>query len=196
MPTLSVSALDRKGRAFQKGDVVVDGAATSTPLGGAPIRVDPGTHRVSVRIEGKAMTAEITVRSGQAEVPVTVRFADLEVKPAPLPSPAPDEPPPVGFWVFGSIGLAALTAAGALTISGHVERADLESCRPDCPDERRDSIELQWYTAAGLAGGGVLALTAAGIWYAAASGTDTTGPVAIKVVPLGAGGAVTFGGRW
>jgi hypothetical protein len=197
MPTIRAEAFDAAGRPLRDVRLGTGSEVLAERLDGSLIALDPGEHLLEFRLaDGRARQVRVALARAERAKAVVVRFHEV-APPAPSKEEVTDaSSAPVGAYVIGSVGGAALIAAGALTLSGHLERSDLEGCKPDCPEERRGSIERQWYSAAALAGGGALALGGALVWLLAAapSGHEREAGAGLVVEPRGGGAALAWRG--
>lgn len=133
------------------------------------IPLDPGTHVVHLSAGGHARDERIALREGDARVvelgadefclPRTEVITEPGVAPAARPTP-------VLTYVLGGVGLAGLAAFTAFSISGFVQKGDLDSsCRPSCPDADVDRMQRTFLVGDISLSVGVVALAAATIVY-------------------------------
>jgi hypothetical protein len=129
------------------------------------LELNPGDHELRWSAEGFIpRTMKLTLAEGERERLVLT----LTPAPALLPPQAPPKrppqaapAPPIAGWTVLSLGLASLTAGGALTIAGHVRAGALEeSCAPFCSDEEVAVVEREWVAAGICAAAGLAASTA------------------------------------
>jgi hypothetical protein len=201
MPSIVVAARDEAGREIPAVRVLVDGRPV-TLAAGAAHEIDPGHHVVRFDHAGTdPVEREVDLRAGDKRVPVEAVLRRKAEPAAPrlrAPAPAREHPPdaaqatvrgatPTAAYVFLGIGGAAVAAAAALSIVGHVERADLvEECGPACAPERADPIRTKWLLGGILAGVGAAALTAGAIVWASA-GAERQSSTGGATIALGAG---------
>lgn len=92
-PTIIFEALDESGADIPGVRVKVDGLVLEEWLGGKPVPVDPGEHRIRFVIEGAEPNKQlIQVRQGEKNRKVVASFPRKTADPAPLPPKA--SPPP------------------------------------------------------------------------------------------------------
>jgi hypothetical protein len=165
IPTVRIAVRDRAtGILIKDVRISIDGRlieATSDL-----IQVDPGTHTFRVEATGYSPieTREET-HAGEREHPINI----LLDAPPPTSHQQPTAPPPappqkskLPSVIFGSIGGVSVGFAGALSLKGHLDKSSLkDDCAPYCSEGDVDSIRTLWWTSAGLATVGILAITAA-----------------------------------
>lgn len=133
-PSLVVSAKDGEGHDVRDATVEIDGAAQATHLDGAPIRVEPGDHKVRVVRGDAASEQTVTVRWGDTRRALSFVLEEPKAAPPPAP-PAARRGSPVPAIVVGSVGLATL---GASIVLGAVTKSDVDGmrapggCAPRC----------------------------------------------------------------
>jgi len=188
LPTVRLRALDASGAPLRTVNVFLDGKLLVQQLSDGPVTVDPGEHVFRFEPPGASaagIDVKIALRAGEHDRDVTASFASTAKAPAPPTGPAVSHrpsaatppaataatatsPPPAtapaadhtASYVLGAIGVVSLAAAGILTIKGYADRSHLEStCSPHCTLQDTDPIARLWWTAAALAGVGVISLT-------------------------------------
>jgi len=168
VPSLVFDVRDEAGHLLAGATIVLD-EATVDPRAEAT-EVDPGPHTVRVAVEGRdPVERTLSVREGEQRRKVVIELPARPVleKVAP-PPPAVARPrsgPPLGSWVLGGIGLAAVATGSVFEVSGLVSRGNLDTCSPTCPQERVDGIR-QRLLVGDIAIGAGIALLAAGavVW--------------------------------
>jgi hypothetical protein len=167
MPSVVVHAVDRDGRTVTGLELSVDGEIVDAPSAGTPLPLDPGSHRLVLRIDEERHTAKVVLAPREQKA-VRVRFSSVGTEPEPRSAPADASPrsleiPPLA-WALGAVGVVGLGAGAVLGIKGHVDRADLRSrCAPNCEQEEVDAIERDWTIAMVAASVGVVA-TGLAVW--------------------------------
>jgi hypothetical protein len=71
---------------------------------------------------------------------------------------------PNGAWVLGGLGVAGVVSFAALLTRAKNDRADLETCTPDCPVSQTDADFRKLLAADVSLGIGIAALAGAGVW--------------------------------
>ncbi len=176
-PTVRLSATDAGGRVVTDVRVLVDGAPITGPID-APIAVDPGSHVFRFEThDGNAAEARAQLRIGERERLVAVTFPEHPASETSQRSRAPS------FIAFG-LGAALLATGGVLSIAGHLERSSLRSsCAPHCDESDVDAIRAVWWTAAGVAALGAIAIGAGVVlWPRSSSAALGISPRAISLV--------------
>jgi hypothetical protein len=124
MPHIVLAVHDADGHAPSSATVLLDGAVVDDALGGAPIEVDPGAHRLRVTAEGLLPFEEsVVVDEGDRQRRVDVVLQAPAPAAPPVASVGPSAPPPsshergrqlaVGLALGGG-GVAFLVAGGVL----------------------------------------------------------------------------------
>jgi hypothetical protein len=138
IPSLVFVVNDAAGREQNDVDVWIDGAPVASRSGRA-VEVDPGDHTVRVVARsGRSVEEHVVAREGDKSRRITV------ILPAAPPSPPPAEPggeqrtrvlpwPVYPLVVLGGLSLGSFAYFG---IRGVSSRADLESCRGSCAEDR------------------------------------------------------------
>jgi hypothetical protein len=168
VPSLRIEARGPAGEDLRDARVTIDGRPIDDPFSG-PVDVEPGTH--VVRFERTDMlSVEVRAEVHAGERGHLVRAALSRPPPvAPIrteaPPPSTASPPPLvpgsrtPSYVLGAAGGVALVVAGVLSIKGQVDRADLrDGCAPRCDSDDVSAIRTTWWTAAGVAVFGAVAL--------------------------------------
>lgn len=189
--------------------IELDGQPLNAALAGAPVPINPGERRVTVRADSHARPYEITLRVAAGDTHEL--RADLGPKKAPpasqatiaapkrLPAPAPPPPPaPNRLPGFITGGAAIVLAAGAVAtgVAAYGLREEyLEQNANPTPGsrDRRESLRNQGQalaiTSTGLSGG---ALIAAGLatyllWPSSPAAPKSSARITPWVGPTGAG---------
>ena len=116
-----------------------------------PIRIDPGSHRIEVKLpDGARFEESVSIGAGEQDEIELIRPDDLQTPPpVASPPPGPSSPPaddgptdvtvdessPVLPFIIGGAGVASLIASGVFLVLRNQAVADLDDeCRGDvCP---------------------------------------------------------------
>jgi hypothetical protein len=164
MPTVRLSAKDDAGAPLPDARVFLDGQLLEVRA----LSVEPGPHVFRFeRIGHSPAEVRAEIHAGERDLPIEAILVRV-VEKRPRPLAAPPRPSHTPSYVVGGIGAAALVAAGALTLKGHLDRSALRSsCYPYCSEDDVQPIRTEWITAAALAGfGAVAAVVAVVLWTA------------------------------
>ncbi len=158
--------------------VWIDGEIRAEKIDGKSVDVDPGVHEFRFDVDGVVSTQAIVIRKGQRDrrVDVPMPPARKASDPASPASPAPPKPvqpvttpspsTPVSAYVFAGVGVAAISVAGYLGVTGLSKRADLrDSCAPRCDQSEVDATRRKLLVADVVGAVGVLSLGAAAWIY-------------------------------
>ena len=180
---VTVTVRGRDAATVEGARLFVDGVERPA---GAPLELDPGPHELVAEAPGHERRAvELEARAGATSTQVITLRARR-----PTTEDEPRRPSLVGPLALGGVGLAALTAAAALAIAGHVDVSSMkESCAPRCPQSRVDTVSNLWTAAGVLTAVGGATTIGAGVWL----GISITPEAAL---PPGRAGRfeLTFGG--
>lgn len=189
MPSVALSATSAGGRTPGRVRVLLDGEPWVEVIPSEPVELDPGRHTLTFEDgAGTRVDAVVTLSRGDKALPIAVRFPSPAPRPAPRPAIAPERP----SWplVLVGVGAVGLGAGAFLGIKGHVDRGELDACKPACPPDEVDAVARTW-TAGGIAAGaGALVAGVGMLLYvtldpgAPAASSQAAG---IAVVPSGAG---------
>ena len=144
----------------------VDGEGVLVPSAGAAVELDPGRHILRGRADTGAM-AELVIELGPGELErsVVLVFPKPKVEPPKAPAPAvvmaPEATTPMRSreptatqaespWVYGLLGLGALSGAsfGYFAISGKSKQAELETnCAPSCTENEVSTMRRDYLVA-------------------------------------------------
>ncbi len=145
-PSVLFRVFGANGDEVVRGEAEVDGNAV-TPFDGMPIALDPGAHRVVMRVDGKEQAQTFVVVQGEKRKAVTVRLAPLPSASPPLTVPPAKSPPlwPGLLLTMGGVGTAAAGAVSwGLGQVGHDDLADGCAKQNRCAeaDVRRAKTQL------------------------------------------------------
>ncbi len=191
LPTLVYAVLDSNGGDVPNGVIRVDGVAVPSATDGLGHAVDPGEHLVEARAGGESLRQQIIVRVGERARRIELRLA---VDPSPLgesgSTPAVRGRSPLGAYVLGGVGVAAIAVGTALWITGsNAARTYNASCESTgCTEDERDSAHRQLVAGDILWGAGL----AAGIGAVAVLLTHRS-PAASPMVSFGPSGVSVSG---
>lgn len=159
LASVILRALDQNGNATSEPVVSIDDAATSTPLDGRPVLLEPGRHHLRFRHpDGSIRDLEVTLSQGEQGREVV---ADFRRAPVEVPADDGSQAAQTAILVSGGVAVAALGAFTFFAISGNSIHSDLEDCKPNCqnPDDY-DRMKAR-YLAADISLG--VALVSAGV---------------------------------
>lgn len=147
MPTLLV-VVERDDDGRHPVRLELDGRTLDLPEKLGPIEVLPGTHRLRFTLEGyPPVDVRVALAKGEKNHVVHARFE--RPKPAAPPPPSTSaprrrltRPVPLATYLYGAGSLLSLGTSAALFGLALDSRANArEACAPDCPRERRKSID-------------------------------------------------------
>jgi len=182
IPSVVVGAHDAQGHDVVDARVSVDGTPVRERLDGTAIELNPGPHVLRVERAGSVpFEIKLVVRAGEKNRPVLAAFdppatattppgAGAPAPPPPPPRPAaPAAPPnhvPIGAYLLGGVGVAALGVFGYFAAVGQNDADKLRAtCAPGCAHEPVVAARTKLIIADVAAGAGALALGAA-VWIA------------------------------
>lgn len=206
LPTIVPGARDGEGNDIVEAKVSLDGSVLATRLDGMPIAVDPGAHTLRFERAGApALERQVVIRVGEKNRVITVDLvgskgtgtAVATGAPAPSgsgPAEAPEVPSgkkalPIGAFVVGGLGLAAVGVFAGLAITGKGELDNLrETCgkTQSCKQSDVDAVKVQLIAGDISLGVGALAVGAAVIWLIASQRGGAPAPNAAMLVPVAA----------
>jgi hypothetical protein len=191
-PTIVVRAQDATGRDRADASIAIDGAVAK--LDGHPVPLDPGEHVLTVTIDAQKKSEKLLVVEGERTRVVVVR---LDAAPAaPVNEAPPAEPPsrsvPLGAWIVGGVGIAAIGGGVAFALAA---RSDLDalnaSCSPHCTDAQTHTGRTHALLADILFGVGGVAIAGAVVWAFVLPSSSPSSALRVDVRPV-AGGAAAF----
>lgn len=203
LPTVVVRAKDERGAEVSAATLIVDDLP-AVPLPREAWPLDPGAHRLTVRLPGgEEARANIVLIAGEKQREVVVAFAPSAPPPVVVPPAAPGLPPrrglsagPLALFATSAVGAGLFVTFGSLARS---ERDDLRTrCSPACSDAEVGRVRTKSITADVALGVSVVTL-GLGL-YAALSRVPAAAPTATRVRPTfdvardhaGASVALTF----
>jgi len=208
MPSLVIAARGPSGEDATEVRVLVDGQLLADRIGGVPLEVDPGPHRLRFEMQGaQPVEKDVVVREGERARRIDVAFvagSASESTPAPSSTSAstaetppaeqqePRRPIPTLAWVLGGVGAAALALGIGFEIDGLSKRSSLGACYGNCSQSDVDAAKRSFNIGDVATGIGIVALGAAAYVFftrpAAQPPTTTTSEIHLDVFP-GARGA-------
>jgi hypothetical protein len=138
--------------------------------------VDPGEHVLHFEHpDFVAADLRVTIHGGERgrEVSITLwKRPSVASTGARASEPAPPRAPARGHrplaYVFGIAGVSVLALGGGLALAGHLRESDLRSsCAPFCSQSDVDGVLALWWSGAGAAALGAIALgVGTYLWFA------------------------------
>jgi hypothetical protein len=182
IPSVLLSAVDRRGRPVEGVSLSVDGADVAMPRAGKALKLEAGSHELVLVKDGERVTRVVQLQPREQNVAVEIVFSSVREKPAEQGQTPRRFSPPASVWILGGIGVAGLATGAILGIKGQLDRRDLRnSCAPTCDQSQVDSIQREWIIGGIAAGVGAAALgVAVGIAL-----NDETDPKQGLVVRIG-----------
>jgi hypothetical protein len=214
MPSLVIAARGPSGEDATDVRVLVDGTVLADRVGGVPLEVDPGPHRLRFEMQGaQPLEKDVVVREGERARRIDVAFvagsasasaSESTSASAPAPTAASTaEPSPPGesqehrrpiptlAWVLGGVGAAALAVGIGFEIDGLSKRSSLGSCYGNCNQSDVDAAKRSFNIGDVATGIGIVGLAAAAYVFftrPASQPSTTSSGLHLDVVP-GARGA-------
>ncbi len=202
IPSAVVRAQDSAGRDLMDATVTLDGNASAA---GRPETVDPGPHVVVVTLaDGTKKEEKFLVVDGEKSRVLLVTLPAEGKAPSGSNEPATSSGSriPVGAWVLGGVGVAALATSAIFALVTEGDLNDLRhSCSPTCNSAETQSGRTHALVTDLALGVGVVAVAGAVIWgvVSGSHGASETGAkdgAAIDVRPVAGGAVFVVGGRY
>lgn len=150
-PSVVLVAQDSEGRAIEGAHASIDGTRAIPSLDGRPLELDPGLHRFALVLpDGSSQTLTATLRSGEKYRRIVANF--VPVQPAPVPPVHERAGRNPLAYVFGGMGVVALSAWGLYALDGHNKQNELERCAPHCQASDVDAMRKSYLIADVLLG--------------------------------------------
>ncbi len=175
IPSIVVSARSRSGEDLLDARVLIDETLVTSELSGKAFELDPGQHRIQVKVEGYLpFDRTVVVAEGEKHRSVIATLEKPEShKPPPPPPPRP--PPtendrrgspaiPVAFGAVGAAGFVGFTYFG---IEARTSERRLDRCRPDCEQVDVNDTKHDYLLANVSLGVGVAGATGTLVWLIA-----------------------------
>ena len=190
--------------------VTIDGETVATKLDGRAIVADPGPHTLRFVTPGiDPDEQQVTLRAGEKNRKIAVKFRRSAPAAPPPPSPPPPPPPaaptakveatgpsrstlPYVFAGVGALGVAGFAYFG-LDAASKKSALDERGCKPACPKSDVDAVKRDYLIANVSLGVGVVGLGVATYLFFKKPKTEST---AAFVVPVTGGGAAGVVGRF
>lgn len=198
-PTLALSALDLSGNKTTAVRVLVDGTKIGDQLPSAPLKVDPGSHKVRFEAEGlEPIELEVSLQKGEKARELTADFSKQKKADAgPAPAPVVDHgttarKTPVLVYVLGGVGVLGLASFAYFGSTGKKEENDLaDSCAPGCDPDDVDAAHQKMLIADISLGVSAVAFGAAAyLYFTRPAKPETATVVGVSALPHGGGAFV------
>jgi hypothetical protein len=166
IPSLVIAARGPSGDDAMEVRVLVDGSLLADRIGGVPLEVDPGPHRLRFEMQGaQPVEKEVVVREGERARRIDVAFvpasASTPTETTPAEPQQPVRPVPTLAWVLGGVGAAALVVGIGFEIDGLTRRSTLGACFGGCSADDVNAAKRSFAIGDVSTGVGVAALAAA-----------------------------------
>jgi hypothetical protein len=166
MPTILVVLRDPDGKDMATGRVVIDGTTVATKIDGRPLELDPGEHQLEVTGEGRApLRQAIVARENEKGREVVFAYPPRAKPKGVEGETAAQRPLPWTFWPAAGLSVVGLGMFGYFGASGLSIRGDLDSCKPNCSQDRIDHGKTSFLVADISLGVGLVAAAAATFLY-------------------------------
>jgi hypothetical protein len=144
IPSIVLVVRDQSGQDRSDAVVVLDGQDQGRAWVGASLEVDPGKHKLQVKLgNGTILEKDFVAAPGESRRIVSVRVDD-PTRPAPTKTnavPTTGSPPYLGYVLLG-VGAVALGTSAALWLSAKSDLDDFKStCSPRCDPGDVDASE-------------------------------------------------------
>jgi hypothetical protein len=171
LPSIVIGAKDSDGKDLLDLKVSIDGALVTEHLGGLPVPIDPGRHKMRYeKADGVVVEEEILVGEGTKNRPVSVVFPGLAKPAAGVVAATPEALPPKGAsttnTVVGSV-IAVLGAGGlgtalyldlSTTSNVHSQQNTCGQTKEKCPSSDVSADNLGYDGAVIAVSAGIVAL--------------------------------------
>jgi hypothetical protein len=181
IPSIVVRGQDAAGRDLVDARVVIDGRPGK--MDGLAVPLDPGEHVVALESRAGREEERVILIEGEASRLVMLRVGGNVRPPPPDVSSSRGTRVPLGAWILGGAGVAALGVGTYFGIAAEDQLQDLKSqCSPNCTQARTQPGRTDALAFYALLGGGGAAVGAALVWALA----FPSGP-AVEVQPVARG---------
>jgi hypothetical protein len=185
LPTIVLGAREDSGADLIDVEVTLDGKALTSHLDGKSIPVNPGPHKLTFAVAGRApIELQVLLTEGDKNHRVQAVFASPakkkpdDVKP---PVAAPSYAVPI---VLGVIGVAGIGAFAYLGATGAKEIRDYrDTCAPRCNPADVDASKRKLVYGDVALGIGVVSLVASAVWLMSSSPNNDSARVNVSVTP-------------
>jgi hypothetical protein len=161
-PTLVFAARDTAGRDLTDVQVLIDEGTPRSVSDGRAVSIDPGPHQVRFVRAGQADVVQtIVARVGEKNRVTEARFASAAASSVPA---APTSSVPVGTWMAGAAGIAALGIFGYFGARGVVDFYN-DHCDANCSSTDKSNVTTELRVADVALGLGIVALGVATVLY-------------------------------
>jgi hypothetical protein len=155
LPALMVVAKDEAGGDVLDYQVFIDGVATPNSSMGKPL--DPGTHALRVTAPGfESVELSFSLRVGEQRRRLDVRLRREGVV---------EQRPVWPLFVFGGVAAVGVSTFVVAGLDARSSERELETCSPNCAQDRVDSVETKYIVANVGLGVGLAALASGGVWW-------------------------------
>jgi hypothetical protein len=124
LPSVTLSAKNGEGKDLIDVRVFLDGTSVASQLDGKAIVADPGVHEFRFEVSGEPpITERVVLNEGEKVRKVSVRFGSKNTneddkKGDDRKGDAGTKPLPIGAFIVGGVGLAAVGVGAALYLTG------------------------------------------------------------------------------
>jgi len=163
IPSIVVRGQDAAGKDLVDARVVIDGKPGK--MDGLAVPLDPGEHVVSVESRAGREEERVILIEGEASRLVMLRVGGTARAASPAPTVARATRVPLGAWILGGAGIAALGVATYFGVAANGQLEDLKSeCSPSCTPAQTQPGRTDALVFYSLLGGGAAAIGAALVW--------------------------------
>ncbi len=154
IPSVVAAARDSSGADVLDASLSIDGGAAA-PIGARAVELDPGSHHLVFHRSGAPdFVRDLVLHEGEKDRQIVATFAGASPRTAPASpvastepeSAAPSRPIPVGAWVAGGVGAAALVTFGAFGTIGVVSRGG-DHCDSGCSASQKSGVDTDFLIA-------------------------------------------------
>jgi hypothetical protein len=198
-----------RGEGAESARIELDGVELGEAKVGREVSVDPGPHRIVVRVPKGQFEENVTVAEGEVKEVSLVAPDDLSpAETSGVTTPPPEEPPatvdvkPSGSalpWIIGGVGVASLAASGFFFLQKNAAEKDLEDvCRNDVCPRSKQSLQDDGERAALLTnvtlGVGVVGIGVATVMLISQGGKKDSAAETARNVNVNVGASRAFSG--
>ncbi|MGD0527071.1 MAG: hypothetical protein ABSE49_18145 [Polyangiaceae bacterium] len=162
IPSIVVRGQDAAGKDLVDARVVIDGKPGK--MDGLAVPLDPGEHVVAVESRAGRKEERVILIEGEASRLVMLRVGG-KVRPPPVATSPQGTRVPLGAWILGGAGIAALGVGTYFGIAANNQLQYLNShCSPNCTQTQTQPGRTDALAFYALLGGGGAAVGAALVW--------------------------------